>query len=68
MTVDQARVFRDSQGNLLLPFLTHARAVLVDLGQVYRLALPEMPVQTTYTAGGIGQRVSQVKAWIEGLG
>jgi hypothetical protein len=67
MTSDQARTFRDSQGGLLLPYLTHARTILVDLGQMYRLALPEMTAQTTYTAGGIGQRVSQVKAWIEGL-
>jgi hypothetical protein len=66
MTADRAGAIRAGQGHTLTPYLTHARAILVDLGQVYRLALPpELPAQTAYTAGGIGQRVAQVKAWIE---
>ncbi len=65
MTAEQARAILVDQGHTLRPYLEHARTILVDLGQEYRLALPEMPPHTVYTAGGIGQRVAQVKAWIE---
>jgi hypothetical protein len=43
------------------------RQVLVLLGAAYAAALPNLPWPADYATGAIGQRLAQLKHWLEGL-
>jgi hypothetical protein len=64
MTTVRAAELKAPVGRALAGRLSHAGAIFVNMGRVYRAVLPELPPLAVYAEGGIGQRSAQMKAWL----